>query len=232
MENENSNNKFDQLKGLIAPDVESRKATRKVINDYAYYVMIALVSLLVVFIPPLVYGSVTGDLQTAFPQTPLAWVLWGILNASTGIGNVSILVFFKLQAKKNSANHPNYIKANEILSRISGNKETFIPRSPEQMNTKEYTTKVACILLSTVCSFVAIASLVINFSLMNLLSTLVSVIIAVIMSWTTMLKNEEYWTEEYLLYAQMKEKEFMARESAEMSLKAEESTTQEEVTNA
>lgn len=229
---ENETKTKSKIESLIAPDVEARKATRKAINDYAYYVMILLVSLLVVFIPPLVYGSLTGDLETQFPQSPLAWVLWTILNVSTGIGNVSILVFFKLQAKKNSASHPNYIKANEILNRISGNKETFIPRSPEQMNTKEYTTKVACILLSTVCSFVAIASLVINFSLMNLLSTMVSVIIAVIMSWTTMLKNEEYWTEEYLLYAQMKEKEFTARESAEKSLNAEESTKEEEVTNA
>ena len=97
---ENENNKFDQLKDLIAPDIETRKATRKAINDYAYYVMIALVSLLVVFIPPLVYGSVTGDLQTAFPQTPLAWVLWGILNASTYVGAALSTYGFAALAEK------------------------------------------------------------------------------------------------------------------------------------
>lgn len=216
MENEKS-----KIEKLIAPDVEARKATRKAINDYAYYVMILLISLLVVFIPPLVIGGITGNFESAFPKTPAAWFVWIVLNVATGIGNISILVFFKLQARKNCREHPNYIKANEILNKLSGNKNVFIPRSPRAMDTKEYAMKVTCILISTCMSFIAIASLVINFSLMSLLSTLVSVIIAVVMSWSTMLKNEEYWTEEYLLYAQMKEKEVMALKSPEKSLNGE-----------
>ena len=216
MENEKS-----KIEKLIAPDVEARKATRKAINDYAYYVMILLISLLVVFIPPLVIGGVTGNFESVFPKTPAAWFVWIILNVATGVGNVSILVFFKLQAKKNSKEHPNYIKANEILNRLSGNKEVFVPRSPRAMDTKEYITKVISILISTCMSFVAIASLVINFSLMSLLSTMVSVIIAIVMSWSTMLKNEEYWTEEYLLYAQMMEEKFTALKSPEKSLNGE-----------
>lgn len=218
MENETKS----KIEKLIAPDVEARKATRKAINDYAYYVMILLVSLLVVFIPPIVIGGITGDMQSQFPTTVRDWFIWAVMNIATGIGNASILVFFKLQAKKNCREHPNYIKANEILNRLSGDKNVFIPRSPRQMDSKEYTIKVACILLSTCMSFFVIASLVINFSLMSLLSTIVSAIIAVVMSWMTMLKNEEYWTEEYLLYAEMKEKEVMALKSPEKSLNGEE----------
>ena len=200
------NEEENKLKALIAPDVEARKATRKMINDYAYYVMIVLISLLVSFVPPLVMGSVVGNLETVLPKTPVAWVVWIILNVSTAIGNVAILVFFKLQAKKNSVSHPNYIKANEILNRLSGRKEVFIPRSPKAMNAKEYSTKVLCIMISTVASFFTISALMINFQVMTLISCLLSMIIAIIISWTTMLKNEEYWTEEYLLYAEYMEK--------------------------
>ena len=211
MENETK----EKIKRTIAPDVETRKEVRKTINDSAYYVMILLVSLLVVFIPPIILGGLTGDFATQFPKTPLAWAVWTVLNVSTAIGNMSILVFFKLQAKKNCKDNPNYKRANEILNNLSGNKEIFIPRSPEVMNRKEYMTKSICIIISTFASFFAIASLVINFSLMSLLSCLVSVVIALIMSWTTMLKNEEYWTEEYLLYALMREKQIKALESPE-----------------
>lgn len=200
------NEEENKLKALIAPDVEARKATRKMINDYAYYVMIVLISLLVSFVPPLVMGSVVGNLETVLPKTPIAWVVWIILNVSTAIGNVAILVFFKLQAKKNSVSHPNYIKANEILNRLAGRKEVFIPRSPRAMNAKEYSTKVLCIMISTVASFFTISALMINFQVMTLISCLLSMIIAIIISWTTMLKNEEYWTEEYLLYAEYMEK--------------------------
>lgn len=200
------NEEENKLKALIAPDVEARKATRKMINDYAYYVMIVLISLLVSFVPPLVMGSVVGNLETVLPKTPVAWVVWIILNVSTAIGNVAILVFFKLQAKKNSVSHPNYIKANEILNRLAGRKEVFIPRSPKAMNAKEYSTKVLCIMISTVASFFTISALMINFQVMTLISCLLSMIIAIIISWTTMLKNEEYWTEEYLLYAEYMEK--------------------------
>ena len=203
-----------KIKEAIAPDLDSRIATRKAINDYAYYVMIMLVSLLVVFIPPIIIGGVTGDFQSSFPKTPLAWAIWVVLNVSTAIGNMSILVFFKLQAKKNVRNDPNYIEANQILARLTTEENMFIPRSPEKMNRKEYITKSACIIFSTFASFFAIASLIINFSLMSLLSCIVSMIIALIMSWVTMLKNEEYWTEEYLLYAKMVEKQYEQRKES------------------
>lgn len=214
-------NEEQKVKKYLAPTVEQRKEVKKAINDYAYYVLIALVSILVTFIPPLVLGSLTGEFTTVFPSTPLAWVMWGVMNGSTAVGNVSILVFFKQQAKKNCKDNPNYIEATKILNELSGNKNVFIPRSPQKMNSSEYVSKAICIVLSTVASFFTIASLVVNFSLMSLLSTLVSVIIAIIFSWVTMLKNEEYWTEEYLLYAKMVRDQY-AKESSESSVKEEE----------
>ena len=57
------------LKNLIAPSVESRKEIRTTLNDYAYYIIIFLVSLLVIFVPPLFAGCLQGDIGLAFPKT-------------------------------------------------------------------------------------------------------------------------------------------------------------------
>ena len=57
------------LKNLIAPSVESRKEIRATLNDYAYYIIIFLVSLLVIFVPPLFAGCLQGDIGLAFPKT-------------------------------------------------------------------------------------------------------------------------------------------------------------------
>ena len=195
------------LKNLIAPSVESRKEIRTTLNDYAYYIIIFLVSLLVIFVPPLFAGCLQGDIGLAFPKTMEAWILWGVLNGATAIANISLFILFKLQAKKNSLGNENFKKANEILNKLSGTKEIFIPRSPAKMNAQDYTRKIVCILLSTVGASITLTSLILSFDWMTLMSCLISIIITLCLSWVTMIKNEAYWTEEYLLYAQLKEQE-------------------------
>ena len=134
-------------------------------------------------------------------------MLWGLTNGGASFGNVSLLILFKMQAKRNVANNENYIKANDILNTLAREKAVFIPRSPSQMNAKDYVGKSIGIVFSTVGSFLVISSVIINFDVVTLISTIVSATIALCMSWVTMLNNEEYWTGEYLLYAEnLKEK--------------------------
>ena len=68
MEQNNKEEKFG-LKNIIAPDVDSRREVRTKLNDYAYYIIIFLISLLVVFVPPLFAGCLQGDIGIAFPKT-------------------------------------------------------------------------------------------------------------------------------------------------------------------
>ena len=82
----------------------------------------------------------------------------------------------------------------------------FIPRSPARMNFTDYSKKIICIVIATVTSSVTLTSLILSFDWLTLLSCLVSIIITLCVSWITMLNNEVYWTEEYLLYAEMVEK--------------------------
>lgn len=194
------------LKSMITPDVEDRKEIRKTINDAAYFIIIGLISLLAIFIPPLFMGCLSSDVGLAFPKTLEAWILYIILNSSTAIANISLLVLFKLQAKKNARNNENFKLANEILNRLAGKKEVFIPRSPAKMDFGDYTKKIIAIIVSTLTASITLTSLILSFDWMTLLSCLVSIIITLCISWITMINNEIYWTEEYLLYAQMVEK--------------------------
>lgn len=158
MENEES-----KLKKLFTPDVEDRKEIRKSLNDAAYYIIIGLISLLSVFIPPLFMGCLSSDIGLAFPKNAAGWVLWCVLNISTAIANICLLVLFKLQAKKNARNNDNFKKANEILNRLAGRKEVFIPRSPTRMNAGDYSKKVICITISTFTSSIVLTSLILSF---------------------------------------------------------------------
>ena len=74
------------------------------------------------------------------------------------------------------------------------------------MNAADYTTKIVFIVLSTLSSFMVISSIIISFDVVTLISTVLSAVVALCFSWVTMLNNEEYWTGEYLLYAEMLKK--------------------------
>jgi hypothetical protein len=89
------------------------------------------------------------------------------------------------------------------MNNLAGIKEIFVPRSPARMNAGDYTKKIIAIIVSTFLASITLTSLILSFSWMTLLSCLVSIIITLCLSWVTMLKNEQYWCEEYLLYAEM-----------------------------
>lgn len=192
-----------KLKKIIAPDVEARKEIRRALNDSAYFIIIGLISMLSIFIPPLFMGCLSSDIGLAFPKTIEGWILYIIMNTSTAIANISLLVLFKLQAKKNARKDPNYIKANEILNKLAGRKEIWVPRSPAKMNAGDYTRKILAIIVSTFTASITLTSLILSFDWMTLLSCLISIIITLCVSWITMINNEIYWTEEYILYAEM-----------------------------
>lgn len=200
-------------------DKSSTILLKESINKYAYYIMILLIALLAVFVPPLCLGAISGDFRLAFPDTPSAWAVWGIINGSSIIANISILVLFKLQAKKNCLEHPNYIKATKILDEVSKVNRVYIPRSPSRMDIDDYVKKVVFIILFTLGSFIAISNLIISFDILTLISTLISMITTLVVSWTSMINNEEYWTKEYLMYAEYMQEESLKTAEKEESMK-------------
>ena len=163
MEQDNKEKEKNFIKDLITPNVEARKEIRKTLNDSAYFIIIGLISMLAVFIPPLFMGCLSSDIGLAFPKTLEGWILYGVLNGSTAIANISLLVLFKLQAKKNARTNDNFKKANEILNKLAGKKEVFIPRSPARMDAGDYTKKVIAIIVSTLTASITLTSLILSF---------------------------------------------------------------------
>jgi len=211
----NENKATKVVKSIVAPDVDKRKKIREGLNDSAYFIIIGLISVLGIIIPPLVNGCLNSDISLNFPKNLEGWILWGLLNGGTALGNIALLILFKAQAKKNCRNNPNFIKANQILNKLAGKREVFIPRSPAKMNAQDYSKKITTILLSTVASSVVLTSIIVSFDWLTLLSCILSVFISLCVSWIAMINNEEYWVNEYILYAELLQKK-MAEESTEI----------------
>lgn len=206
---------YNRAKEFIIQDVDSRIRTKEALNHYAYYIMILIVSVVVILVPPILLGAIHGDVGFAFPTTIAGWVLWCLINGSQSIANIAILALFKMQAKKNCATHPKYIEACEILDSVQNKKLLFVPRSPKKMNTQDYSKKAICILISTLGSSIAVTSLMLSFDVYTLISTLLSTLITVILSWNAMMKDEVYWTEEYLLYAKYMQEQIIGSKTEE-----------------
>lgn len=121
---------------------------------------------------------------------------------------------FKAQAKTNAKNHPNFIKANEMLNKLYGTKQ-FIPHSPRQKAVRDWTTKGLIVLGTTAAESIVIGSLIFNWDMVTFLSCITSSITAVLFGIVAMIKDEVYWTEEYLAYAEYVSKEVNKQEQVE-----------------
>ena len=229
--NQNQQQQQSKIRSLIAPDVERRKELRSTFKEISYYLLIGIISIIIIFVVPLLSGCIQGDFRMNFPTTVEGWIVYWAISGGSTAGNVSIFVLFKLQAKTNSRKHPNFIKACNILSKLNG-EEGFVPRSPAQMNAKSYITKITTIVISSLSSFVVVTSLVISFDFVTFLSCLITAVIAIAFGWVTMIKDEEYWTDEYLLYAEYTVKKRMTKESSETSQESVETSTESNVSTS
>lgn len=194
------------LKNFIAPDSQTRQERNEKFRSVSGYLIIAIILLLVMFVIPIIAGGIYGDLGYYLPKSSLGWIVFWAIRLGTIVGNIATFILFKQQAKMNSRNNPNYLKAQELLNKQNGRKG-FVPRSPHQMNRNEYVTKGISMVLFTAAESITIGFMVVNFDFVTLLSCGTSSITAVLFGWWTMVKNEVYWTEEYLLYAQYVEQQ-------------------------
>lgn len=188
------------LHDFVGPSYETRSEFMDQVKNIAYYIMIGLVSLLMMFVVPLFAGSLAGDYKLYFPETVEAWIIYIIMRTANCIGNIAMFIFFKLQAKTNVRKDPNYIEAAKLMSSLKGRKAAK-PRSPGRMNFEDYSIKIVSLIVMTLVTTVTITALVIAWDLVSFISMVVAVLVGILFGWTTMIQNEEYWTHEYLLYA-------------------------------
>lgn len=206
--------KESKLKKIVAPDLETRNAIRSTFREISYYLIIGIVSIIIIFVVPLISGALYGDFSIYFPKTPEGWLVYCSLRGGTALGNVAMFVLFKQQAKINVRLDPNYLKAKQILEEYVGT-AVFIPRSPKKMNLQEYIIKLIAIVVMTLLTTITISALVISFDFISFLSCLISTVFAICLGWVTMIKNEIYWTDEYLQYALWVQRQMNESEKSE-----------------
>ena len=187
-------------------------------KQYQYYVLIGVISLIAVFFLPFV-GSEAG-LAWILPTTTAGWIVYVITKLI--IAGINILLFhcFIQQGKTNILENKRYIEANKILEAQIGGKE-YQPRSPKQWSRSTYGKKGVTIFLTSILSAIGLTQAVLTFDWISMLTYLFTIIMGIVFGIIQMSATENYWTNEYWLYAQkVKENKNAEKDRENMALVA------------
>lgn len=169
----------------------------KRIGDYIYYCVIGVLSLVALVFLPMV-GSDVG-MSFTIPNTAAGWVVF--IMSKLLVATINILLFhsFVKQARLNVRDNPNYQEAVQILQLISN--KTYIPRSLDEFNRKEYGTKGLTVFITSILSAFSLSQALLTYDWMSLLTYIFVITMGVIFGILEMKKYEEYYITEYLDYA-------------------------------
>ena len=180
------------------------------VKQYLNYIIIGIVSLIaLVFLPML--GSTVG-LGWNVPDTTVGWVVWVAVKLIVATLNVLIFHCFMQQAKINVKDNENYKRAREIL--VKQKEKEILPKSPSKWNSQQYIKKGSTIFTTTALSTIALTQAILSFDYVSMLTYLFTVVMGLIFGILQMKTAEEYWTDEYLQYALMIEREAALRAKA------------------
>ena len=173
------------------------------VKQYLNYVIIGIVSLIaLVFLPML--GSTVG-LNWNIPNTAVGWIVWVTTKLIVATLNVLIFHCFMQQAKVNVRDNENYKRARFIL--INQKEKEILPKSPNKWSSQQYIKKGTTIFITTGLSTIALTQAILSFDYVSMLTYLFTIVMGLIFGVLEMKTAEEYWTDEYLQYALMKERE-------------------------
>lgn len=177
---------------------QSQQLKKIVLDQYLYYVIIFVASVIVLVFLPMV-GSVAG-IGFSFPTSKLGWAIYILTKLFVAGFNVLIFICFVKQGKVNARNDPDYIAACKKINKID-RKSNSQPRSPKKFLANEYGKKGVMIFLTTAVSLVVLTEAILKFDWMALLVYLVTVVMAIVFGVMEMVKVQSYWKTEFVLYA-------------------------------
>lgn len=169
-------------------------------TQYMYYVIIGVLSLIMLVFMPML-GTEIG-LQWDIPDTKVGWVVWIISKLCSASFNVMIFHCFNKQGKQNIRDNDKYKKAQEILIGAKG-KLIADPRSPKQYASDIYTKKGLTIFLTTILGTIGLGQAILTFNPLEFIVQAISLVIGLIFGFLQMKNTEDYYTQEYLDYANM-----------------------------
>jgi len=188
----------------------TNKVKNLVIEQYLYYTIIFISSLIVLVFLPMV-GSVVGA-GFSFPTTKLGWAIYILTKVFVAGFNLLIFHCFIKQGRVNARNDANYIEACRKMN-IIDHKRNSQPRSPKKFLSGEYSKKGITIFVCTCISLVVLTQAILTFDWMALITYLVTVVMGVVFGVMEMVKVQTYWKTEFALYAdKLYELEFKGKE--------------------
>lgn len=189
-------------------------------RQWQYYMIIAVLSVIALFFLPMI-GTQAG-LALVVPTTVIGWVVYIVSKLLVATLNIMIFHCFIQQGRVNIAKDPAYLEAKAILEECLLEKE-HAPRSPMQWARATYGKKGVTIFITTIISVIGLTQAVLTFDLVSMLTYLFTVIMGIIFGILQMNETEKYWTEEFLDYAKMVQKN-KAEEANRRSLEMVEET--------
>ena len=189
-------------------------------RQWQYYMIIAVLSVIALFFLPMI-GTQAG-LALVVPTTAIGWVVYIVSKLLVATLNIMIFHCFIQQGRVNIAKDPAYLEAKAILEECLLEKE-HAPRSPLQWARSTYGKKGLTIFVTTIISVIGLTQAVLTFDVVSMLTYLFTVIMGIIFGILQMNETEKYWTEEFLDYAKMVQKN-KAEEANRRSLEVVEET--------
>lgn len=188
-------------------------------EKYIYYALIVLLTLVGIVFLPLIGLDQNGEINLNFPASIMGWIIWAVSKGAICVVNCLIFHFFVLQGKDNIKDNADYIKGLKELNKYRDKDETI--KSPWELERGAYLKKGGTVLISTAMSLFALPSLVLQFSLINFLSVLFSMIMAVSFGAMQMRETEDRWTKDLTNYVEYLKQTSMGKEDKPMSINSE-----------
>ena len=184
-----------------------------------YYALIVLLTLVGIVFLALIGLDQNGQINFNFPASIMGWIIWAVSKGAICVVNCLIFHFFTLQGKDNIKDNEDYIKGLKELNKYRDKDETV--KSPWELERGAYLKKGGTVLISTAMSLFALPSLVLQSSLINFLSVLFSMIMAVAFGVMQMRDTEDRWTKDLTNYVEYLKQTSMGKEGKPGSIDTE-----------
>lgn len=164
---------------------------------WQYYIIIGVISLVTLFFLPMV-GTQLG-LSWNIPDTPSGWVVYVTTKLLAAIINILIFHCFIMQGTLNVRDNARYKEAQEILE--ANQMSQIEPRSPDEWRKETYGKKGTGVFITSALSTIGLTQAILVFDWISLLTYLFTLTLGVIFGILQMSVAEEYWINEYWIYA-------------------------------
>jgi hypothetical protein len=152
-------------------------------------------------------------IKTAFPESTIGWVVWGIFRMMIVVINMSIFVAFVNQGKLNVANDKEYIEARTKWLEVQvyrgnrskkGKKVSYL--TPKQHYAKLYSKKGLSLAIGSFASMFTVSFMVLNWDLATFIAITITVVMAIVFGILQMSREEFYWTNDFKIRAEVEYK--------------------------